>query len=61
MKPKVGLSERCNKNDKFLARLVRERKRINFRIERGDITRDFTDSKRIISEYYELHAYYSIT
>lgn len=48
MKPKAGLSERYNKNDKFLARLVRkrERERINFRIERGDIPRDFTDSKR---------------
>lgn len=27
MKPKAGLSERCNKNDKFLARLVRKRER----------------------------------
>lgn len=62
MKPKARLSEKSNKTDKSLARRVREKKeekrkrekqRINFRNERGDITRNFID-RCIISEYYEL-------
>lgn len=41
---------KINKIDKLLARLLRKKKKIkvtNYRVERGDITTDSTDIKRI--------------
>lgn len=49
--------EKINKIDKFLARLIGEKRKNtqinNIRNERNDITTQSTDIKRIIREYYK--------
>jgi len=58
MKPKFFDS--INKIDKTLTRLIKRRwkskKTASTKNERGDITTDSTDIKRIIKEYYEQYA-----
>ena len=56
-KTKIWFIEKINKTDKPLARLIkkkREKNQINkIRNEKGDITSDNTEIKRIIRDYYE--------
>ena len=55
-KIKSWFFEKINKVDKPVARLTKKKQRIqipNIRNERGDITTEPIDTKRIIKEYYE--------
>ena len=56
-KTKSWFFEKMNKNDKPLARLIKEKREKNHinknRIEKGDVTTDNAEIQRIIRDYYE--------